>query len=296
MTTEVSTTQVSGNTNPSTFRGRSFQLTLNEIQKYETLKNIFNGLKTCDYFISCLEEAPTTGHEHIHIYVHFKQPYKLSQKILKIGAHVEICKGSPKQNIEYIRKDGNILDEWGEEPHQGKLTVNELKNMDAGEVSPFLYRIKKEIDSEEKDLETFMEMLEEIENDNLKAPKIIYITGGTGKGKTYTAYKIALKDYKKEEIGKLTLNNNFIDITNKNAKCFVIEEFRPSQIKASDFLQLTDKYGYRANIKGGFMTLRPEEIIICSIKDPTEIYKDEVNEQFLRRITETINLDINDMI
>lgn len=296
MTAEVTTAEASGNTNPSAFRGRAFQLTLNEVEKYDDLKSIFKGLKSCDYFISCLEEAPTTGHKHIHIYTHFTQSYKISKKILKIGAHIEICKGSPKQNIEYIRKDGNILDEWGEEPHQGKLTVNALKEMDAGEVSPFLYRIKKEIDNEAKDLETFMEMLGEIERDELKAPTIIYITGRPGKGKTYSAYKRALKDFKKEEIGKLTLNNNFIDITNKDAKCFVIEEFRPSQIKASDFLQLTDKYGYRANIKGGFMTLRPEEIIICSVIDPTEIYKDELNEQFLRRITEIINYDVNDAI
>lgn len=70
-----------------------------------------------------------------------------------------------------------------------------------------------------------------------------------------------------------------------------IEEFRPSQIKASDFLQLTDKYGFRCNTKGGFATLRPEKIIICSIIPPEQIYKEEVNKQFLRRITETIDLD-----
>ena len=40
-------------------------------------------------------------------------------------------------------------------------------------------------------------MLEEIENDSLKGPKIIYITGASGKGKTYTAYKMALKNFKK---------------------------------------------------------------------------------------------------
>ena len=111
------------------------------------------------------------------------------------------------------------------------------------------------------------------------------------KGQTYSAYKRALKEYPKIEIGKLTLKNDFFDVVNKSAKCYVIEEFRPSQIKASDFLQLTDKYGYRANIKGGFVSLRPEMIIICSIIPPEQIYKEEVNKQFMRRITEQINLD-----
>lgn len=298
MTTEVVTTEASGNTNPSSLRSRAFQFTLNETDKYEGLKNEFQKLKTCDYFLAAKELAPTTGHEHIHIYVHFSQPYRLSKKITGYHAHCEICRGSPKQNIDYIKKDGNILDEIGEPPHQGYAhTVKELKELDIDEIDPHMYRIKKDIDSKAKDEETFMNMLNEIEKDELKAPKIIYITGGTGKGKTYGAYKRALKDFKKEDIGKITLKREFFDIINENAKCFVIEEFRSSQITATDFLQLTDKYGYRANIKGGFVTLRPECIIICSIIKPQDLYKDEeITGQFLRRITETIDLDINESL
>lgn len=290
-TTEVTTTFVPGNTNPGpNLRSRNFQLTLNKISNYEALSNEFKKLKTCKFLISCKEIAPTTGHEHIHIYVHFEQPYKLSKKILSYGAHVEICRGSPKQNIDYISKDGNIIEEWGTRPSQGTRTVAEMKEMSVDEVSPQYYRIKKQIDEDERSKNTFFDMLEEIRNDNLKAPEIIYITGPSGKGKTYTAYKMAVEKYKNDEIGKLTLNNNFIDIVNENAKCFVIEEFRDSQIRASDFLQLTDKYGYRANTKGGFCTLRPEMIIICSIKHPSTIYHDEVNTQFMRRITSHISL------
>ena len=156
-----------------------------------------------------------------------------------------------------------------------------------------LKRIKQEVDREAQDKQTFFDMLNEIREKKLKAPIIIYITGGTGKGKTFKAYELATEKYTNEDIGKLTLKNDFIDVVNESAKCYIIEEFRPSQIKASDFLQLTDKYGYRANIKGGFITLRPEEIIICSIIPPEEIYKEEINQQFMRRITETIDLDID---
>lgn len=291
MTTEVMTTVVPGNTTPGpTFRSRNFQLTLNKISDYENLSNEFKKLKTCTFLISCREIAPTTGHEHIHMYVHFDQPYKLSKKILSYGAHVEICKGSPKQNIDYVSKDGDIIEEWGTRPSQGARTVAEMKEMSVEEVSPQYYKIKKQIDEDERSKNTFFDMLDEIRNDNLKAPEIVYITGPSGKGKTFTAYKMAVEKYTNNEIGKLTLNNNFIDIVNENAKCFVIEEFRDSQIRASDFLQLTDKYGYRANTKGGFCTLRPEMIIICSIKHPSTIYHDEVNVQFMRRITSHINL------
>ena len=300
MTSEVMTSIAPGNTKPVAIKARAYQFTLNEINVYDTLKNILTGLKTMDYLISCKEIAPTTGHEHMHVYAHFSQQYKLPQKIRNLRCHVEICRGSPKQNIAYIRKNGDIIDEIGEEPHQGIKSIGELKNTDIDSIDPHLYRIKKQIDAEQHDLDTFMSMLDEIEKDELKAPTIIYITGGTGKGKTYNAYKRALKEFPKNKIGKLTLKNDFIDIVNEKAECFVIEEFRPSQIKASDFLQLTDKYGYRCNIKGGFATLRPQMIIICSIIPPQQIYKEEVNKQFLRRINEHIDLgteldEINEM-
>lgn len=37
----------------------------------------------------------------------------------------------------------------------------------------------------------FNNLLDEIRNKNLKAPEVIYITGGAGKGKTYKALEIA---------------------------------------------------------------------------------------------------------
>lgn len=291
MTSQVMTSIAPGNTKAVAIKARAYQFTLNQPEVYDKLKDILTGLKTMDYLISCREVAPSTGHVHIHVYAHFSQQYKLPQKIRNLNCHVEICKGSPKQNIAYIRKEGDIIDEIGDEPHQGARTVKELVEADISSVDPHLYRIKKQLDAEKRDLDTFMEMLDEIEKDDLKAPTVIYITGGTGKGKTYSAYKRALKEYPKKKIGKLTLKNDFIDIVNGDeAECFVIEEFRPSQIKATDFLQLTDKYGYRCNIKGGFATLRPKMIIICSIIQPEHIYKEEVNKQFLRRITERIDL------
>lgn len=289
MTTEVMHTEVSGNTNPRRFCARAFQFTIHKLEKYDEFVKIFKDLKSCDFGISCLEICPNTKKEHIHLYTHFTNPYRLSKKILKYNFHIELCRGSPKQNIDYIEKDGNIIEEWGTRPRQGQLTISELKNLEKDETPAILYRIKNEIDEKENDKNKFFEMLDEIQNDSLKGPEIIYITGDSGKGKTYSAYKIALEKFEKEKIGKLTCKNEFIDIINEDAECFVIEEFRPSQIKASDFLQLTDKYGYRCNIKGGFKTLRPKMIIICSIIRPQELYRDEeINSQFLRRITSII--------
>lgn len=289
MTSQVMDSQVSGNTMPSTFRARAFQFTIHKIENYEEFVQLFKNLKSCDFGISCKEICPKTGKEHIHLYVHFSSQYRLNKKILSYNNHIELCRGSPKQNIDYIEKDGNIIEEWGIRPRQGQLTVSELKELDKNEAPAILYRIKNEIDEKENDKNKFFQMLDEIQNDCLKGPEIIYITGESGNGKTYGAYKIALENFNKEQIGKLTCKNDFIDIINEDAECFVIEEFRPSQIKASDFLQLTDKYGYRCNVKGSFRTLRPKMIIICSIIPPDQLYtNEEINIQFLRRITKII--------
>lgn len=282
-----------GNTKAGlTQKAVNYLITLNDPEVYDGVAYNIKQYKSLSYWLAYREEAPTTGHKHIHIFAHFKVPIKISLKKL-CGAHLDICRGTPQQIIKYVSKGGDLVEEWGNKPKQGGRTIKEVKEMDKEDRDnlPIQYfKIIDKINKEEEDKNVFFNMLDEIANDELKAPKVFYITGGTGKGKTYSAYKKALSLYDKKEIGKLTLKNDFIDIINDTAKCFVIEEFRPSQIKASDFLQLTDKYGYRANIKGSFKTIRPECLIICSIIHPKLIYKEEVNKQFLRRITEIIDL------
>lgn len=292
MATEATATEAPGNTTPgASWKARAYQFTLNEVDYYEDFKAQLIKVKSLDYLIACREKAPTTGHEHIHIYAHYKTPYKLPQRVLEFGAHIEKCRGTPKQNIAYIRKDGNVIDEIGEEPHQGIKSVRELREMNVDDVDPHLYRIKKEIDEDKREEEGFFNMLAEIESNNLKAPAVYYLTGKPGNGKTYKAYQIALENYPKEEIGRIAINNNFFKITNEKAKCFVVEEFRPSQLHASDFLQFIDKYGFNANVKGGFKYIRPEMILICSVMRPQDIYSYEMNEQFMRRISKIIEVE-----
>lgn len=299
MATVETATHAPGNTNTGASKSRNFILTVNEksLEHYNDIKNYLIGLKSNTYYLCC--EHIEQENKHYHIYVQFKTPIKLSVKKL-FGTHIDKSRGSPQDNIKYLQcqDDKHIkkniksiqIDEFGEIRNWGGIkNIKQIKEstMDKLEESlPInLYNIAQRIKNEQQEEDIFMDMLDEIDNDNLKSPEIIYIFGDSGNGKTYGAYKYALKNYNKSDIGKMSINNNFIKLINDDAKCFVIEEFRPSQIHASEFLQLTDKYGYNCNIKGGFKTIRPEMIIICSILKPTEIYKDEINKQFTRRIT-----------
>ena len=207
--------------------------------------------------------------------------------------------GTPQQYVNYCKglddkhkKLGitcNITIEEGKLRKAGGYSVKAIKETPIDELEDAkLYNIAKKIQEDERRKQGFFNMLREIERDALKSPEIIYFIGEPGNGKTYGAYKFALQHYKIEEIGRITINNNFFKVDNENAKCFIIEEFRSSQLNPSNLLQLTDKYGYNAPVKGGEIYLRPDAIYICSIINPEKLYSSEHQElimQFIRRIT-----------
>lgn len=125
MSNKMATALLSGNTNTDNRakKKRIFQITLNYEQnpdietsksillnKYDKIKSYLLSLKY-NYIISCIEQNKK-GFYHIHIFIQFTTPHRLSIKNLE-GAHIEDCKGSVNQNLQYIKKDGNILDEFG---------------------------------------------------------------------------------------------------------------------------------------------------------------------------------------
>ncbi len=283
MTAEVMTAQCLGNTNKhcANLRSRSFQFTINEIEKYNELLEIIKNLKSCDYYISCLEEAPTTGHKHIHLYTHFSSSYRINKKILDLGVHIEICKGSPQQNIDYIEKDGNILDEWGKRPKQGMRTVGELK------------KITNPDDLNWNEYNTWSKIHTTISNDididDLhKEVKIYYIFGPSGIGKTEKSKQI-VRDNKNKygtKVNMVKYENGFWNGIG-NSKIAIYDEFRDSSMKPSEFINFIDYNKHPLNIKGGSTINNYELIIITSVQNPEYIYSNVGNEprkQWLRRM------------
>lgn len=268
----------SGNTKPS-LKARHFQLTLNEVDKFEKVKNYLCSSKMLNYIIACEEVAPSTGHKHIHIYVQFTQMKSLSIKKCE-GAHIELCKGTPQQNQAYIKKDGNIIFEEGELRSTGAKSIKDVKQMSREEREDLdirYYNIVKQINSEEDN---------EIDiNDWHKEINVIYITGPSGSGKSQMAAKL-IKSHTNEKINIVKHTNDFWQGVG-NSKVALYDEFRDSHMKASEFLNFIDYNKHIMNIKGGQKLNNYNTIIITSIQKPTEIYKnmtDEAKEQWLRRI------------
>lgn len=297
--TQTNDTITLGNTKPKVcIRKRDYLLTVNEesISHYEDIKNYFINKKNINYYL-CVEHL-NSNKKHYHILVQFSNALQLCIKKL-YGCHVDYLRGTPQEAFNYVMcKDekhikkgitAKVIDEQGQLRFRGTVltarSVSEMSNEDLKDIDIRLYKRALEIKQELNEEELFFQMLEDIENDSLKGPQVIYIHGEPGQGKTYGAYKYAKSIYDSKDIGTIAINNNFFKIVNNYAKCYIIEEFRPSQISAAEFLRFTDKYVYTANVKGGFKTIKPEMIIICCYKHPDTLYKDENNLQFKRRVS-----------
>lgn len=122
--------------------------------------------------------------------------------------------------------------------------------------------------------------------------KIEYHTGNSRCGKTYTAAEIL------EKYMDLGLEIAIIDFDeagfamidgSENAEIVLLNEYRDSVLKLSDFLKLTTNEG-RIRIKGGdFLFKNMKRLIITSIIKPEDLYKNVKNEskiQIKERITE----------
>lgn len=288
------------NGNNKSWTGKNFCLTINplSIEFYQDIEDYFTSRSGFQYLICAEHDGPS--HVHRHMYVQFnKTTYITSRRLF--GAHIDPCYGSAQQNIAYVMAEDNKhktqgvkaikINEIGSPLYKGgNWSVRAIKEAESPDELPgVLYNTYQKIKNKQKSDDEFFRMLEEIENDSLRPIKVIYFIGRPGHGKTYNAYKYALRHYKKEEITKVTINNNFFEFVGSHEdKCLVVEEFRPSQLHPSSLLQFTDKYGYSCPIKGGHKYVKPECIIICSIIHPSRLYreeKEELNEQFTRRIT-----------
>lgn len=262
-------------------KARRFQLTLNEVEKYPILFEYLTSLNTLKYLLSCEEEAPTTGHKHIHIFVAFSNLIRLSIKKC-CGAHIEKCLGSVQQNIDYIKKDGKILDEVGEVPRErgGSHTVSQLAS------------IENPDDIEWREYNTWKKIRDEKANDikitDWYKPdiKVTYIWGDSGVGKS----KYARDKCIEEGIDTVNVVKHSGDfwIGVGNAKCAIYDDFRPSDMKPSEFINFIDYNKHTLNIKGGSKQNEYTRIFITSVIDPQYMYSgmisDEPRKQWMRRM------------
>lgn len=113
-------------------RSRAFCFTLNNYTEADEKRLSELSYK---YLIYGREIAPETQTPHLQGYVYFKhgKTFEAARRLL-IGCHIELAKGSSKQNKSYCSKGGNYI-ELGEQP---------LDNADKGLAEQERWRLARE--------------------------------------------------------------------------------------------------------------------------------------------------------
>lgn len=295
--------------NGQTKNGRHFLLTLNQDWRWEELKKYIINLKSYHWGIACRETAPTTGHIHVHFYVQFKNPLKLSIKKL-CGARADKCNAKPIECIEYVKKEkdpekrGTIIFEedktepWGMEEKIEGEKGEELKYEDA-----------LLMDNEELGKLPFSQMknIEELIRRNdakltgaklHKKVKVLYLYGKSGVGKSIYAKWL----FRNEVFDTLKCKDGFWSGTSSyEVKCALYDDFRDMHMEPSEFINFIDSDIHNMNIKYGNYQNRYKYIIITSIQPPAQLYAnfqkkneekglEEPNWQWMRRM-KAINME-----
>lgn len=271
--------------NPSQTRSaRAFQLTLNQIERWSNLLSYLKHLKTINYLIACKELAPETNHPHIHVYIQCSQSIRLCIRKLQ-GAHIEICRGTPMDNVKYIKKEGNIIFEQGTLRPGNKFTVNDLMNMSNDsllQLPSFYYNVVRKILAERA--YTMKPSLEYIFKKDMH---VVYIWGPSGVGKSKYALTMINKLNKGYNIIK-HVGDFWHNVKDGDTVC-LYDDFRDSDMKPSEFINFIDYNKHPMNIKGSSCINNYQYIFITSVQDPHYIYcgmKDyeEPRKQWLRRM------------
>lgn len=263
-------------------RARRFQLTINEVEKYDEVKAYLKSFNSFRYIISCKETAPETGHIHIHIYVCYTQlVYLYLNKVC--GAHVEVCKGSNDSNVDYIKKEGDIIEEEGTQPHQGKLhTVQELQAMmDPSQL--LSHELKAWDNARSLNQRCF---LKDIYKPNIK---VYYVHGDSGSGKTKWVYNKITELGLDGKFDRVKYSNNFWNGVSKDGLAVAAwyDDFRDSSMPVQEFINFIDYYANQMNVKGSHVLNRYVYIFITSVQDIEDIYKNvtgEPRQQWMRRV------------
>lgn len=222
----------------------------------------WRGMAGVRYLVCGHETCPTTGRLHLQGYVYFHNPRSfLAFRALLGGRHVEVAGGSPQANRVYCVKE-NVILEIGEIPVNGQrndinevakeitrngMRVNDL--MIEGQHHQVLARYTK-----------YFDRLEDISAaPRSEKSEVIIVWGEGGLGKSHMAYAAGAVPVK--------YRNGFY-MGYHSEPVVLFDEFDWTKMPREEWLQLTDKWPMRIEIKGGDKNWAPRQIWFTTNYNP----------------------------
>jgi len=261
-----------------TFRDRKWCFTINNPTGWDDADLV---KITTDYSFKYLiraKEIGDAGTPHYQGFVYFKSKKSLLQiKAYLPRAHIEQCRGTIYDNVDYCKKDGDFQ-EWGDMPTGQEGQANKWKAV------LLLARAGNYEGIETNYPELFLRyhskllglyrpqhpvILEHIENE--------WWYGATGTGKSRELWNTYPTHYQK------SLNKWWDGY--QNEQTVAIEEWSPkNECTASQLKIWADRYPFTAEIKGGTLQkIRPLRIIVLSNYTIDECFKDSQDLEPIKR-------------
>jgi len=212
-------------------------------------------------------------------------------------AHLEVMRGTPEDSLKYCSKQDSNATVYGTLPTPGKR--NDLKRVveriQKGESLKDLAQDEEggvAIVKFSKGL-TVLRGLRARTRSSKSPPKVIWVYGETGVGKTRCCFEFSERFFG-EDVWLSSGGLRWFDGYD-GQRVIIIDDFRAKQLPGgggfSFFLRLLDRYPMSVEFKGGFVPWSPEVIFITSAYDPETCFetrnthRPEDIKQLLRRLT-----------
>jgi len=224
-------------------------------------------------------EIGESGTPHLQGYLELRSKQRLSWVKKRHGkAHWEPRKGTPDEARKYCMKDGDF-EEFGKPLEQGRrvdleevavLVRNGASLAEVDQIAPGLTV------QYSRGLEALR--LRQMK-DRTDPPKVYWLWGATGAGKTRRAVGEGVTFYMKD-------GTQWWDGYNQQSR-IVIDDF-DGKWPFRDLLRLLDRYPYQGQTKGGYVKINSPEIYITCEHPVCHFWSGSEHDQILRRITTSI--------
>lgn len=291
-----------------------------EIEKEKFEKNILEICvknfeikeKGVDYYKYIIfgptEFGKKEGRMHLHGYVYCNKQKSIMQLKKHWGneVHFDIAKGTGDHIENYILKGemskleskqfpdkrAKPIFEKGERPLQGNRCDLKEQLKECETVEDFMEEYPETYSRYRNGIKDIYNLKESRKPAFMKEVEVIWIYGPTKTGKTFRAFKEGCKDVEYE--------NGFFKSWGFEKK-ICLEEMN-GKIPFKTLLKITDQYHnyYSVNVKGGYLNVDLEKIVITSSSHPSDLYprqceKDGGIDQLIRRITSLIYTGQNEL-
>lgn len=275
-------------------KSRNWLVTLNQFtdKDLDVLKDICKH-HSISYCVFGREKAPSTGHEHLQGFVHFKNArnFRGVKKFFKMLASPNLQIGNDRADkmAAYCKKDGDFW-EFGKLPVSKKDAGSKggkTKAVNFGKVIKLAEEGKLDIIKRKypKQFLAYYRTLQGIHKDfgvmppDLDGVTGVWIYGPSGGGKSHYAREAFPGCYDKA-------CNKWFD-NYKGEKNILLDDFGKTHAVLGHHLKRwSDRYAFSAEIKGSQINLRPDFIVITSQYRIGEIWTDiETVDALNRRFT-----------